>query len=166
MSLNKNQFHGYVFHGTNNPENILKEGIEPSSDESIAGASGVYTSTRPSGANVWGNDVVALRTVRPLRIHPDIESDPHLSQMRRQHQFAQEYFSGEPDLHEYYGPEYGDMFPLNEESAKTSKDVSEHLQSLGYEGHIDSMALANPREKHVVIYDPSNLAPVRTLRRR
>lgn len=167
VTLSKNQFHGYLFHGTENAENILSEKeVSPSSDESIAGASGVYTSTRPSGARAWGRDVVALRTSRPLRIHPDIESDPELSQMRRQHQFAQEYFSGEPDLGEYYGPSYGDKFPLTEESAKTSVDVSEHLQKLGYEGHIDTMAAGSPREKHVVVYDPSTLIPVKKLKKR
>lgn len=165
MSLNKNQFHGYVFHGTSAAEDIMGEGIEPSSDEIHSAASGVYTSTRPSGARAWGRDVVALRTTRPLRIHPDIERDPELRQMRRQHQFAQEFYSGEPNLEQYYGPTYGDTFPLTEESAKKSVNVSEHLQKLGYEGHLDSIATQR-REKHLVVYDPENLRPVKTLKRR
>lgn len=166
MTLNNQQFEGYLFHGTNNAQDILKKGIEPSGPNTSAGTSGIFTSSRPSGARTWGADVVAMRTTRPLRIHPDIDTDPKLSQMRRQMQFSQEYFSGEPNLHEYYGPEHGDVFPLTSESAQKAVDVSEYLQNRGFDGHIDNMATTRRNEKHVVIYDPSNLTPVRMLKRR
>lgn len=167
MTLNKHQFSGYLFHGTNAADEIMQDKrVESSGENTIAGTSGIFTSTRPSGARAWGSDVVALKTNRPLNIYPDINEDPELAQMRRQKQFADEYFSGEPDLEEYYGPEHGDTFPLTEESARKAKDVSQHLSEKGYHGHIDSLAVGTPQEKHIVVYDPEDLTVVKKLKNR
>jgi hypothetical protein len=167
VTLNKHQFEGILYHGTNNADEILASGeVIPSSDNSVAGASGIYTSTKPFGAREWGEDVVSLQTRRPLNLHPDIETDPHLSQMRRQRQFANDFHNmDEEELHDFYGEGYDDKFPLTKESVESSQDVSSYLAKKGYHGHYDSLA-SSPRQKHIVVYSPEDLIPIKRERRR
>lgn len=163
--LNDHQFNGVLFHGAGwaNGMDPMTEPLQPSSDMSIAGASGLYTSTRPSDARAWAPNVVALKPTRPLRIAGDISSNPELEKIRRINQYTNEWYEDGDDANEYYE---GEGFPLNEETRRSAQDVSEHLANLGYDGHVDNFAVGNRSANHYVIYDPELLKPVRMVKRR
>lgn len=162
--LSDHQFSGILFHGLGGVDPMTEE-LRPSGDNSIAGASGLYTTTRPSDAErwAWDGDVVALKPTRPLRIAGDISMNPELEKMRRINQYASEWHETGDSANEYYED---DGFPLTEETRRSAQDVSAHLANLGYDGHVDGMTEESPTSSHYVIYDPKLLKPVRMVKRR
>lgn len=163
--LSDHQFSSVLFHGLGGGVDPMVEELRPSWDRAIAGASGLYTTTRPSDARrwAWGGEVVALKPTRPLRIAGDISMNPELEKMRTINQYTNEWYDSGDSANEYYE---GEGFPLNEETRRSAQDVSEHLANLGYDGHVDSMAEDSPTSSHYVIYDPKLLKPVRMVKRR
>ena len=142
----------HLYHDTNleNAKSILKSNeVSPSSAKSIAGASGIYAFSDPKDAGSWDKHTVTLQPTQKLKIHKDINDFPHLTKMRTQQQFSNEYYEGEPDLDEIYE---SSGFPVTEKSARNAKDVSAHLESKGYHGHRDSLLGSD-----VVIYNPEHL---------
>jgi hypothetical protein len=162
--LSDHQFSGVLFHGAGGVDPMSEE-LTPSPEFVTAGASGLYTTTRPSDARrwAWSSGVVALKPTRPLRIAGDISHNPELEKIRRINQYTNEWAHSGDSAGEWYEDE---GFPLTEETRDSARDVSEHLASLGYDGHVDSMAEDSRTSSHYVIYDPKVLKPVRMLKRR
>ena len=128
-----------LYHGTNDADGVMKNGIRPSSDEVPAGASGVYLSTSPKSSRMYG-DVLRVEVPDNLKLHPDITQHPELELTRRRNQYAKE------------GPE-GDEWYTAEEKTGRAADVSEDLAKKGYDGHYDSMV----EHGDVVIFDPAHI---------
>lgn len=158
----------FLYHATSprNAESIMRSGIiEPSSDQVIAGASGVYLFTDRHDTRWWGmpdetEHVIVATPTKRLRIHPDIDNYEKTENMRKQNQFAKEY----PHLTPYERKQYykGYDFPLTVKSVNEAQDVSQYLQKQGWHGHRDALTGSSD----VAIYDPNNLKVLRYIKPR
>lgn len=136
-----------VHHGSRQP--IVPEEAQPSSDGCIAGASGFYVTKSYRNAKYYGDWVTHYTLPTKAKIYPEIDDFPELRRMRRTNQYVNEkddgYYTHVDELKDYYKEE-----DMHEENAG---DVSAHLASKGYQGHMDS--LNGPEE--MSYYDPSKL---------
>ena len=165
--INKDQV---LFHGTSgqNVQSILKTGLKPSSDRVIAGIPGVYLTTSDDTARGWGDHVITVSPTRRLKIHGDIEDNPHLENQRRTTQALQDYHdfgaSDPQEWLEYHGAYYGlDSSKKRHQEVHdwakantNTENVADTLSSWGYHGNRDSIA-SHDSTPDVTIYNPRHL---------